>query len=71
MNGIFVAPAGDDGDSLHLRWHGVSSVELLGVDKVAHELCVQKLRRVGSDQVVYKQGLAFRARLIHPSNTSK
>jgi hypothetical protein len=36
MNGIFVAPAGDDGDSLHLRWHGVSSVELLGVDKVAH-----------------------------------
>src|SRR6516165_8887962 len=46
------AAAGDDGDSLHLGWHGVSSVELHGVDKVAHELCVLKLRRVGCDQVV-------------------
>src|SRR6516162_6871604 len=64
------ATAGDDGDSLHLGWHVVSSVALLSVDK-AHELCVLKLRRVGCDQVVYKQGQALRARLIQPSSISE
>jgi hypothetical protein len=36
---------------------------------VAHELCVQKLRRVGSDKVVCKQGLAFRASILLVKNS--
>jgi hypothetical protein len=36
------AAAGDDGDSLHLGGHKFSSIELVGVNKVLHDLSVQK-----------------------------